>query len=81
MRAAGLAHAIRVVEIERGILVPEARRILQLAPPEGTPSAHLARGALLDRASEIVSDALHTEKDRKRVRHRALQDAEGLRWW
>ncbi|WP_458098441.1 transcriptional regulator [Roseomonas sp. WA12] len=79
--AAGLSHSVKVVELEEGILLPEARRLLRMAPPEGTPGAHLARGALLDRASEIVGDAQHVIKNRTRVRHRALQDAEGMRWW
>jgi len=81
MQAAGLAHAIGVVELERDIIVPETRRLLQLAPPEGAPGGHLARGALLDHGSEIIADALEAEKDRKHVRHRALPDAEGMRWW
>jgi len=81
LEAAGLAHAIGVVELERGLLVPETRRLLQLAPPEGMPGGHLARGALLDLASGIIADALEAERDRRRIRHRALPDAEGMRWW
>ncbi|WP_458098262.1 transcriptional regulator [Roseomonas sp. WA12] len=81
MAAAGVAHAIRVVELERDILVPEARRLLRRAPPEGSPGHHLARGTLLDRASDIIGDAQHAEGNRRRLRHRALDDAEGMRWW
>ncbi|MCR0985021.1 3'-5' exonuclease family protein [Roseomonas populi] len=81
MQAAGLMHSIKVLELEREVLLPEAQRILHLAPAEGTRGAHLARGALLDRASEIVGDSQHAEKELRRVRHRALQDAEGMRWW
>jgi gluconate kinase len=36
---------------------------------------------LLDRASEIVGDAQHAEQNRRRIRHRPLADAEGMRWW
>ncbi|MBP0447798.1 transcriptional regulator [Roseomonas sp. SSH11] len=82
MRAAGLVHSIRIVELEREILLPEARRILQLASVKGGPGQHVARGAWLDRASEIVGDAQHASRNGGRVQHRALADAEGMRsWW
>jgi hypothetical protein len=81
MATAGVLHSIKVVELESAILIPDVRRILRVAPAEGAPGQHLARGALLDRASEIVGDAQHAELNRRRIRHRALADAEGMRWW
>jgi hypothetical protein len=61
-------------------LAPEAGRILRLASAEAAPGQHLARGALLDRAGEIVGDAQHAEQNQRRTRHRPLADAEGMRW-
>ncbi|MBP0495805.1 transcriptional regulator [Roseomonas indoligenes] len=81
MQAAGLQHSIRVLDLEREILLPEAQRILRDAPAEGAPGAHLAWAALLDRASDIVGGSRHAEQNLRRIRHRALQDAGGMRWW
>ena len=62
------------------IYIKEARRILSLAPPEGAKWHHRVVGRLQDEASLMVGAAREAELERRRLRHRAGPDAEGMRW-
>ena len=77
--AAGLPRSLHVQDAEL-VYIRHARLLLQLAPPPDAPWHHLVIGSLQDEASCLVVDAHTAELQRRRTRHRAGPDAEGMLW-
>jgi hypothetical protein len=72
LQAAGIGGQISVLNAIQ-LYRQACRPLLQLSQGEKTD-------AILDLAQQIVTDSQNAERQRQRARHRALPDAEGLRW-
>jgi hypothetical protein len=72
-------NAIQVTDADE-IYAEACRPLLARLPPADAEGFQRARGALLAEVAGLIEGATAAEAARRRTRHRALEDAQGLAW-